>query len=52
MHVDYEADHDVGEEHKPLHPKQEARKSLRQIFKDARTKTESSMSQIGIFPSR
>ena len=43
VHVDYEAEHDVAEEHKPPHTKEEPGKSLRQRFKDTKKKMEASM---------
>lgn len=36
VHVDYEADHDINEEHKPLHAKADKRRSLREVLRDAK----------------
>ncbi len=42
VHVDYEADHDIAEEHKPLH-KEEPGRSLKQMLKDRKKKVEASL---------
>lgn len=43
VHVDYEADHDVMEEHKPLHVKAAKRRPLKEVLRDAKRKIDASI---------
>jgi hypothetical protein len=40
VHVDYEAEHDIREEHKPLHEKPVPHRSLKEVMRDAKKKVD------------
>ena len=40
VHVDYDADHDIHEEHKPLYVKSQSRRTLKEVLLGAKKKGE------------